>query len=88
MPPKETFRDDPLRVLRCIRFASRFGFKVVQELKDAAGERTVQVKQSAFQRLVFFFNMFQEALISKVSRERVGDEIAKTIKGFSSFNVH
>ncbi|KAF9569830.1 hypothetical protein CPC08DRAFT_756809 [Agrocybe pediades] len=64
MPPKETFQDDPLRVLRCVRFASRFGFNVVQDLKDAAKDKTVQ-----------------DALIAKVSRERVGDEVGKMIKG-------
>lgn len=43
MPPTETFLDDPLRVLRCVRFASRFGFELVPELKDAARDSTVQV---------------------------------------------
>ncbi|KAF8912926.1 hypothetical protein CPB84DRAFT_1759891 [Gymnopilus junonius] len=64
MPPLETFLDDPLRVLRCVRFASRFGFELVPELKDAVKGRIVQ-----------------EALISKVARERVGDEVGKMITG-------
>lgn len=42
LPPKETFLDDPLRVLRCVRFASRLGFEIVSEAKDAARDRIVQ----------------------------------------------
>ncbi|OBZ79815.1 CCA tRNA nucleotidyltransferase, mitochondrial [Grifola frondosa] len=63
LPPRETFTDDPLRVLRCIRFASRFGFIMVPELQDAARDAGIQ-----------------EALASKISRERVGEELDKMMK--------
>ncbi|KAH9486667.1 CCA tRNA nucleotidyltransferase, mitochondrial [Psilocybe cubensis] len=64
MPPMETFQDDPLRVLRCIRFASRFGFEVVSDIEEAAKSPIIQ-----------------KALVEKVARERVGDEVSKMITG-------
>ncbi|KAI6136935.1 hypothetical protein F5141DRAFT_1077582 [Pisolithus sp. B1] len=63
LPPLETFRDDPLRVIRCIRFASRFGFEMTPELRDAARDDSIQ-----------------EALASKISRERIGEELDKMMK--------
>ncbi|KAI4352890.1 hypothetical protein L6164_007098 [Bauhinia variegata] len=36
LPPKETFLDDPLRVLRAIRFGARFEFTLDEDLKRAA----------------------------------------------------
>lgn len=44
LPPLETFMDDPLRVIRCIRFASRFGFSLVPELEIAARDEAIQVE--------------------------------------------
>jgi len=64
LPPFETFRDDPLRVIRCIRFASRFGFQMVKEIDDAVENEEIQA-----------------AIISKISRERVGEELDKMMKG-------
>ncbi|KAG6837904.1 hypothetical protein H0H93_013057 [Arthromyces matolae] len=64
LPPRETFLDDPLRVLRCIRFASRFGFDLVPEIVDIAKDPTIQ-----------------HALVTKVARERTGEELSKMMKG-------
>ncbi|KAH7929375.1 hypothetical protein BV22DRAFT_1002853 [Leucogyrophana mollusca] len=64
LAPLETFRDDPLRVIRCIRFASRFGFEMDLELQNAARDPIIQ-----------------EALSLKISRERVGEELDKMMKG-------
>ncbi|THH17212.1 hypothetical protein EW146_g3555 [Bondarzewia mesenterica] len=42
LPPKQTFLDDPLRVIRCVRFASRFGFGMVHELEECARDPEIQ----------------------------------------------
>ena len=44
LPPRQTFLDDPLRVIRCIRFASRFGYDLVLELAEAAKDPEIQVR--------------------------------------------
>ncbi|XP_048131301.1 tRNA nucleotidyltransferase cca2 [Rhodamnia argentea] len=42
LAPKETFLDDPLRVLRAVRFGARFGFTLDEELKRAAASNDVK----------------------------------------------
>ncbi|KAG2160099.1 uncharacterized protein EDB93DRAFT_1261421 [Suillus bovinus] len=64
LPPRETFLDDPLRVIRCVRFASRFGFEIESDLQQAAQ-----------------LEIIQDTLAQKISRERVGEEIDKMMKG-------
>lgn len=64
LPPLQTFKDDPLRVLRAIRFASRLGFKIADEDKAAMSESGIRL-----------------ALRAKISRERVGIEVFKMLKG-------
>ncbi|EFC47252.1 tRNA nucleotidyltransferase/poly(A) polymerase [Naegleria gruberi] len=64
LPPVQTFLDDPLRVLRSIRFACFFDFLIADEIMDAAHNHDVDV-----------------ALAEKVSRERVGTELLKILKG-------
>lgn len=42
LPPKATFLDDPLRVLRAVRFGARFEFSLDDALKKAATEEEVK----------------------------------------------
>ncbi|KAG0141331.1 hypothetical protein CROQUDRAFT_136208 [Cronartium quercuum f. sp. fusiforme G11] len=42
LPAQETFKDDPLRLLRCIRFATRFNFKLHPDIIEAAQIKTIR----------------------------------------------
>ncbi|EMD86271.1 hypothetical protein COCC4DRAFT_135187 [Bipolaris maydis ATCC 48331] len=64
LEPYQTFKDDPLRVLRLIRFASRLDYTIEPETAKAMGNTEIQ-----------------EVLKIKISRERVGIELEKMLKG-------
>jgi len=64
LEPYQTFKDDPLRVLRLIRFASRLDYEIEEDARTAMCEESIQ-----------------EALKVKISRERVGVELEKMLKG-------
>jgi tRNA nucleotidyltransferase (CCA-adding enzyme) len=64
MEPSQTFKDDPLRVLRLIRFASRLDYVIEPETAKAMGDAEIQ-----------------DVLKIKISRERVGIELEKMLKG-------
>ncbi|EEY68684.1 tRNA nucleotidyltransferase, putative [Phytophthora infestans T30-4] len=63
--PVQTFLDDPLRVLRALRFACEFGFTLDPALETAVLEQREIVG----------------AMRRKVSRERIGIEVRKMLSG-------
>ncbi|TYZ66521.1 hypothetical protein PybrP1_010185 [[Pythium] brassicae (nom. inval.)] len=65
LEPVQTFLDDPLRVLRAVRFACEFGFRLDGKLSQAVLEHA-EIK---------------DAMVRKVSRERVGIEVRKMLSG-------
>ncbi|KAL4787993.1 hypothetical protein BJX76DRAFT_345261 [Aspergillus varians] len=64
LEPYQTFKDDPLRVLRLIRFASRLGFRIDTDTEVAMQHSDIGT-----------------ALKLKISRERVGTEVEKMLRG-------
>jgi tRNA nucleotidyltransferase/poly(A) polymerase len=64
LEPHTTFIDDPLRVLRLVRFASRFGYQIEEKTLDAMKNKDIK-----------------DALMLKISRERVLVELEKMLKG-------
>jgi len=51
LDPLKTFIDDPLRVLRCIRFTQRFGFQISKDIYKAA--QTKEVREAFFTKITF-----------------------------------
>ncbi|KAF5529419.1 CCA tRNA nucleotidyltransferase mitochondrial [Fusarium mexicanum] len=70
LEPFQTFMDDPLRVLRLVRFASRLQFTI-----DASTRRFMADPKVL------------EALRAKISRERIGVELEKMLKGDHPFDA-
>ena len=64
LEPYQTFKDDPLRVLRLIRFASRLGYRIDPQAEDCMKDTGIK-----------------DALRAKISRERIGVELEKTLRG-------
>lgn len=42
LPPRQTFLDDPLRILRCVRFASRFNLSIESHIREAIAEDDIR----------------------------------------------
>ena len=85
LQPLQTFLDDPLRILRCIRFASRLNLPLHPDIKPAVQDERVRVSlhllPSVSSERLTPSGIAQNALLTKVSKERIGTEFDKMLKG-------
>ncbi len=73
LDPEQTYSDDPLRMLRAIRFATRFGFTIVPESLEAMRKMAGRMKILSLERIVEELNKM--LLTNKPSRAfRIMDE--------------
>lgn len=73
LDPEQTYSDDPLRMLRAIRFATRFGFTIVPESLEAMRKMAGRMKILSLERIVEELNKM--LLTNKPSRAfRLMDE--------------
>lgn len=74
---KERFMEDPLRIIRALRFSSQIGFSIEEKTKQAMIEVKSQIENISVERiLVEFQKMF------------TGDEIETAIKYFTSLKIY
>ena len=59
LEPDITFSDDPLRMLRAIRFACRFDFKIVPETFEAIARNRERIKIISAERIIEELNKIQ-----------------------------
>ena len=60
LDPDITFSDDPLRMLRAIRFACRFGFKIVPETFEAIARNKDRIKIISAERIIDELNKIMQ----------------------------
>lgn len=80
LPPFETFKDDPLRVLRCVRFASRFSFELVDELAEAAKNPTISEALNS--------KISRERILTEVEKMITGPSPLKAVQLLYSLNLY
>ena len=80
LEPRQTFLDDPLRVLRCLRFASQFAFEIDQQTFDTMQSQEVL---DALQKKVV-----RERIGIEVHKAMIGVDPARAIRALHSRGLY
>lgn len=80
LPATDTFFDDPLRILRCARFAKRLGYTIDKDIYDATSLTTVTSRLSIVSR-----QRYAKELQEILSGENVTDGL-RLLKELNVFN--
>ena len=67
--PDVTFSDDPLRMIRAVRFATQLGFKIDGETFDAIGRNAARLKIVSQERIVTELNKIMMAEVPSIGWE-------------------
>lgn len=81
LDPHETFDDDPVRILRCLRFAARFGWRIDPATKEALAANIDRLAIVSRER---WAAEFKKMLFGRNLRQSVG-ELAR-LDGFKYMN--
>ncbi|OIR57894.1 MAG: tRNA nucleotidyltransferase/poly(A) polymerase [Amphiamblys sp. WSBS2006] len=79
VPPMVTFMNDPLRILRVVRFGIRFGFQIDPEIKTAI--------QSVELRKAFLKKISRERVVAELEG-MMSHSVRSTAKYITEYNLH
>ena len=66
LDPDITFSDDPLRMMRCVRFATQLNFTIEEETFDALGRNRERIKIISGERIIVEFNKIMMSPIPSI----------------------
>lgn len=95
LDPDITFSDDPLRMLRCVRFATQLGFFIDEETFDALGRNAERIKIISGERIMEelnkiiaaptpsrgFVELYRSGLLPLILPELVALDVVETRNG-------